>query len=217
MNSRIFLFIPLLFLCYSCSKNTKKVLFISNKQVDCIGVAPQKCLDIKEERSTEWTFLYNAIEGFDYEEGFFYKIKVDVSEVDNTAADQSSHKYTLIEILEKSKTPLTLNNASLLVTRINDRDRFGRNPFIKIDLSKNEITGNTSCNRFSGKITLKKNNKVAFSKIVSTEMMCNEIDVETVFLDALKKITSYTLKEEKLELHDRKKKVIIECRYLEED
>src|SRR5690606_38761556 len=113
-----------------------------------------------------------------YEEGFFYKIKVDVIEVENPPADGSSVHYKLIEILDKSKVPLNLDQGSWLVTRVKDRDSFGRNPFIKIDLSQNEINGNTSCNRFSAKINVTKN-KVEISELSSTDMLCSNIDVES--------------------------------------
>lgn len=201
---------------YSCSNSSKKIIYISDSKVNCTGVAPQKCLQIKEEGQTDWTYFYGQIVDFDYEEGFFYKIKVEVIKVENPPADGSSLKYKLIEILDKSKTPLNLDQGSWLVTQLKDQDSFGRNPFIKIDLSKNEINGNTSCNRFSAKINVSKN-KVDISEVISTEMMCKDIGVETAFLDALKSITSYTLKDEKLQFLDKNQELLIECNYLKRE
>lgn len=191
-------------------------MFIANAKVDCVGVAPQKCLQIKEEGKTDWTFFYDKIEGFDYEEGFFYKIKVNVMAVDNPPADGSSLKYKLIEILDKSKMPLNLDKGSWMVTRLKDMDSFGRNPFIKIDLSQNEISGNTSCNRFSAKIAITKN-KVDISEVSSTEMACGAVEVESAFLDALQNISSYTFNDDKLQLLDENQEVLIECDYLKHE
>ena len=197
---------------FSCSNNTDKILYIADAKVACVDT-PQKCLQIKEVGTTEWTSFYNTIEGFDYKEGFFYKIKVDILDIENHPADGTSMSYKLIEILDKSRVPLNLDQGSWLVTRIKDRDSFGRNPFIKIDLSQNEINGNTSCNRFSGKISVT-NNKVEISKLSSTEMACRDTEVESAFLEALKRISSYSLKEDKLQLLDENQELLIECDYL---
>lgn len=216
MSSKFLVVITIVLFSFSCSKNTNRIIYIADSKADCVGVAPQKCLQIKEEDKTDWTYFYDQIEGFDYEEGFFYKLKVDVIEVENPPADASSLKYKLIEILDKSKAPLNLDQGSWLVTRLKDMDSFGRNPFIKIDLSQNEIHGNTSCNRFSAKIAVI-NNKVEISEISSSEMACRDTEVESVFLDALKSISSYTLNEDKLQLLDKNKQLLIECDYLKHE
>lgn len=215
MSSRFSAIISMVLLFLSCSTNDKILLIASNK-VDCTGVAPQKCLQIKEVGETDWTYFHNDIEGFDYVEGFYYRLKVAVMEVDNPLADGSSLKYKLIEILEQSKAPLNLDQGSWLVTRIKDRDSFGRNPFIKIDLSKNEINGNTSCNRFLAKIEVI-DNSVDISELASTEMMCRDIDVENAFLEALANVNSYSLKNDKLQFLGDNQELLIECNYLKSE
>lgn len=199
-------------LFFSCSPNDKIILIASNK-IDCVGVASQKCLQIKEDGETDWNDFYSGIEGFDYVEGFYYKLRVAVQEVENPPTDGSFLRYKLIEILEQSKAPLNLDQGSWLVTQVKDKDSFGRNPFIKIDLSKNEINGNTSCNRFSAKIEVI-GNSIDISELASTEMMCRDIEVETLFLDALASVTSYSLKNEKLQLLGAGQELLIECDYL---
>lgn len=216
MSSKFLAIMSMVLLFFSCSTNTDKVILIASTKADCTGISPQKCLQIKEEGETNWTYFYSNIEGFDYVEGFYYRLKVSVSEIENPPAGGSSLKYRLIEVLEKSKAPLNLDQGSWLVTRVKDRDSFGRNPFIKIDLLQNEINGNTSCNRFSAKIKVT-NNKVDISELSSTEMMCKDIDVETAFLDALASITSYSLKNDKLQLLDANKELLIECNYLKSE
>ena len=216
MSSKFLVVFAIVLFSFSCSNSSKKIIYIADAKVDCEGVAPQKCLQIKEEGTTDWTYLYDHIEGFDYEKGFFYKLKVEVKKIENPPADGSSLHYKLIEVLAKSKVPLVLDEGSWLVTRIKDRNRFGRNPIIKINLSQNEINGNTSCNRFSAKIAVK-NNKVDLSELSSTEMLCKDIDIEVAFLEALKSVSSYTLNEEKLQLLDENKSVLIECDYLKHE
>lgn len=206
----------MIFLCFSCSKSTQKTLLIANAKVDCTGVGPQQCLQVKEEGQTDWTFFYDPIEGFDYVEGFYYKIKVEVSEVADPPADGASLKYQLLEVVEKSTIPLNLDQGSWLVIQIKDQNHFGRNPFVKINLSKNEINGNTSCNRFSGNIDVT-DNAVDISEISSTKMMCRDIDVEAAFLEALKEVSFYTLSNGKLQFLDENKELLMVCKYLKSE
>lgn len=196
----------------SCAADHQIVL-IANHKVDCTGVAPQKCFKIKEVGQQDWTYFYDDIEGFDYVEGYYYKLKIAVSENENPPADGSSLTYKLIEVLGKSKAPFNLDQGSWLVTRIKETDSFGRNPFIKIDLSENRINGNTSCNRFSAKIEVFEHD-VDISELASTEMMCKDMHVETDFLDALSNIKTYSLENDKLQFLGNNNELLIECKYL---
>ncbi len=57
-------------------KAVEKIVYIAPETVDCIGVAPQKCLQIKENLEDDWIFFYGNIEGFDYEPGYFYELRI---------------------------------------------------------------------------------------------------------------------------------------------
>ena len=69
--------------------------------LDCVGVGPQKCMQVKTEPDADYQYFYDQIEGFDYEEGYEYELSVQVESVENPPADASSIKYTLIEIVDK--------------------------------------------------------------------------------------------------------------------
>lgn len=81
----------------------EKTIFVGPELVDCVGVAPQQCMQIKENPEGEYTLFYGTIEGFEFEPGYTYELRVLVTEVPNPPADSSSLKYSLIE--ELSKTP----------------------------------------------------------------------------------------------------------------
>lgn len=51
-------------------------LYVGSQTVACTGVAPQQCLQIKEKPNDKWTLLYQSIEGFDYEPGYLYQLRV---------------------------------------------------------------------------------------------------------------------------------------------
>lgn len=53
--------------------------------------------------SNNWQLFYNNIEGFTYQEGFIYTLKVKIEKVANPPADGSSLKYTLLEVVSKEK------------------------------------------------------------------------------------------------------------------
>lgn len=80
-----------------------EVFYVNNKLVDCVGVGPQKCLQVRKSPKGEWTLFYGAIDGFDYEPGYRYKLKVNVTKVKNPPADASSLNYKLVKVLSKKK------------------------------------------------------------------------------------------------------------------
>jgi len=78
-------------------------MFIGPKQVDCTGVGPMKCLQVKETEDGEWTLFYSSIQGFEYEEGYNYKLEVRREDVPNPPADAPSVRYILVKEISKTK------------------------------------------------------------------------------------------------------------------
>ena len=79
----------------------EKRLYVGPAMVDCVGVAPQQCLLIKENVEDQWQFWYDPIEGFDYEEGFLYELLVEEGTVKNAPADASTITLKLKEIVSQ--------------------------------------------------------------------------------------------------------------------
>lgn len=72
--------------------------------VDCVGVAPMKCMQVRNVGSKEWLLFYNSIDGFTFVPGYFYEIEVkEIENKGNIPADMSSYKWSLIKILKKNK------------------------------------------------------------------------------------------------------------------
>lgn len=78
-----------------------EVFFIAGEKADCVGVMPQKCLRIRSDESADWQLFYGAIDGFEHEAGYRYKLLVKITNVDRPPQDASSRSYRLIEILER--------------------------------------------------------------------------------------------------------------------
>ena len=79
-----------------------KRLWIKPDLVDCVGEAPQKCMQVAESEDGEHYFLYDQIQGFTFEPGTAYVLDVQVEEVPDPPADASSLKYTLVEVIESN-------------------------------------------------------------------------------------------------------------------
>lgn len=67
---------------------------------DCVGVAPMKCLVVDGE------LFYETIEGFDFEEGFTYRLKIERYDAwpddEEPPQDASIYGYRLIEVMSKT-------------------------------------------------------------------------------------------------------------------
>ncbi|AJW70228.1 DUF4377 domain-containing protein, partial [Nitrosopumilus adriaticus] len=98
-----FILIGTIAISESFSEETK-TFFISPSLVDCVGIAAQKCLQIREDETSDWQNFYDSIEGFAFEQGHSYKILVKLTDIENPPADSSNKKYALIDILEKTST-----------------------------------------------------------------------------------------------------------------
>jgi hypothetical protein len=81
-----------------------KTLFVGPNLVDCVGVSPQKCMQVREDGNSEWLNFYDKIQGFTFVEGNSYQISVKITDVENPPADSSSKKYELMEIIEKKSS-----------------------------------------------------------------------------------------------------------------
>ena len=71
---------------------------VAPELVDCVGVAPMKCMVVDGE------FFYGSIDGFDYEEGYVYKLRIEQYEAypgREPPQDASKYGYRLIELISK--------------------------------------------------------------------------------------------------------------------
>ena len=71
--------------------------------VDCVGVGPRKCLVV------DGRYFYDAIEGFDHEPGYRYRLRMERYDawpgMAEPPQDASRYSYRLIEIIDKVQEP----------------------------------------------------------------------------------------------------------------
>lgn len=68
-------------------------------------------------------------------------------------------------------------------------------PTIAFDKAQNRVSGNGSCNRYSGGFTLTAPDKIAFSPMASTKMACPGLNVESKYHELLSKANKWSIKD----------------------
>lgn len=92
---------PMLAFVATASAQEARTIWVAHRQVDCIGVAPQKCYLIKDNQYDDWKFWYSEIEGFEFEPGYAYELLVREVPVEDPPADAPSLRLQLVEVLLK--------------------------------------------------------------------------------------------------------------------
>jgi heat shock protein HslJ len=176
-------------------------VIIANHRVNCTGLAPQMCYLIKLKEEDEWRNYYNELEGFEYEEGYEYRLKVKMESLGNSYKDVSDYKYYLVEVISKIEKPIVISplydtwGLLELNGKVVDIGKMTRSPLMDINTLKKRIQASTGCNSFSTSIEFNDETKLFTVKFpfAISEMACpNSIEAE--YLKALEKVNSYDLK-----------------------
>jgi len=70
---------------------------------ECTGMIVMQCMQVKERPQDDWQNFYDGIEGFEYEPGYSYRLRVLKRPVPDPPADGSSISWHLLEVLEKTR------------------------------------------------------------------------------------------------------------------
>ncbi|WP_420640770.1 META domain-containing protein [Candidatus Leptofilum sp.] len=190
-----------------------KTLFVGSELVDCVGVAPQQCMQVKDSLDGEWTLFYDQIVGFTFEPGFEYELRVTETEIENPPADGSSLEVALVEIVSKTAVPTQLPEVNELIGSSWVLLSFGPNDNqtavlpdteLTLNFDGEQINGSAGCNSYFAEVTVGEDGSLAVGLIGSTLMACVDDGIsqqEADYLAALGQVTSYTLAEEQLRLH----------------
>ena len=209
MKNSVFVFVFTLLVAFSCAK--EKTLFVSNHYADCVGSSPQRCLMVKENQGDEWQLFYDQIEGFNYEEGYFYELKVKVTPVKNPPADGSTMYYTLIKVVSKTKVEALPVQSEGVANDLEGSwetkeivgfdNQTGVKPTFAIHGGK--INGKNGCNNFGGNISIGNQGKLSIGDLFQTKMFCmDEAALEMRFMEAIRNTAEYKVENNSLFLLD---------------
>jgi heat shock protein HslJ len=188
------------------------IYWVNSLKAQCIGVAPMQCLQIQkgnEITTNNWKLFYSTIEGFDYEQGYQYKIIVKEEPVptNQIPSDSSSIKYTLVKVLmKKLDGNMKLHDIWVLESIKGERIDLGKRqkrPQLEINLQQMKISGNDGCNNFSSPILNIDSEKLIFSNIAVTRKYCIDMDIPNRFHQNIIKVDNYSIKDKKLYLFDQ--------------
>jgi heat shock protein HslJ len=196
--------------------------WVGPELVDCVGVAPQQCMQVKTSPDEEYSLFYDQIEGFEFQEGYEYELQVLVEPVPNPPADGSALKYTLVEIV--SQTPVTVEQPAigqlpveedltfegptwLLESYLNlEGQTTERLPETRVTITfaDGQVNGSAGCNNYFGPYEVDANN-LTIGPLGSTLMACDPNEValqETAYLASLSNVASYEIVAGQLQLRD---------------
>jgi len=190
------LFIPLLLT--SCEE--EKTVIIA----DHFG-ANQAFL-VKEKDDDTWDTYATTINGFDYQEGYEYRLKVKIETV-----KESDMKYTLISVLSKKKTNYLEKRVESrkklekkwTITSFNTfENKTERKPYFTI--TKNRINGNAGCNDFEGNLQVNNDGLFSINRLNATKKYCKPfMKLEQVFMESLSKASLYNIEANSLIIRDK--------------
>lgn len=110
-------------------------------------------------------------------------------------SEHFNREWMLIEFQGFTKDLMIKNRAKLDLSQTTDTNK--------------KFTANMGCNNFFGQIIFKRNGKVTFSQMGSTEMFCEQnMDLETVFMQILPTVTSYQITGHHLTLTTQKGEIL---------
>lgn len=206
----------------SCAKEEKiqtEIWWINSAKVDCVGVGPMTCYQIQktdQRESEKWELFYDDIEGFEYQPGYLYQVKVKiVKKPKPTPADASGLSFKLIEILQKnSDSTLSLTNIWKIlhvgsfknptsVSNLGSLTLENRSPFVfQFDGAQSTYFGDTGCNTIRGSFTLSGDNGINFEKGTSTMKACPDMELELEIQKVFPRIRAYEIENGRLYLKD---------------
>lgn len=197
--------------------------FVADKQVDCTGVAPQKCLVVRKTDTPDWKYFYSPIKGFKFQDGVTQKIQVRIRRKP-VPTDLTALEFKQIKIVSQSKTNgntieealaqmKNKNNSSALVSQKwtlieADGAKVEGDYFIEFDGKLNRFSGRV-CNRLTGSYEMA-GSSLKFSRVASTRMACEpaKMQLEAQVINLLEQDSRYELTDDSLSLYQGGKPVL---------
>jgi len=183
---------------------------VGENYVNAQNLGKLKCLQIKSDKKNKWEYLAATIQGFDYQEGYRYRIRVKQTK----QKDTDTIRYSLIEVVSKERTNELPSVAAFLarfkwnLLQLNGKDVTDSKASIGFDARNGTITGTTGCNNFWGNFTIKRD-KISFIHLASTMRACNGQNIENDFFQIFEqKQIQFDIAEQTLNLYNDRKRIM---------
>lgn len=146
-----------------------------------------------------WECVHEKIEGFTFEHGYIYKLKVE------TVMQEGKPTLKLVEQVSKmvDMDYYRIHDIwALTHLRGKEMDISETRPNLEVNLAIMKIMGKGMCNNYFAKIEEYTPKSIQFGPIAGTKMMCPEIKTEQDFTTALSEVRSFEIKNLTLMLKD---------------
>ena len=77
-------------------------LFVGPERTECMTIIPTTCLQVRFSPEGSWENFSDPIEGFEFEPGFLYELRVRRIPIAHPPADGSSFRWILLELVSKN-------------------------------------------------------------------------------------------------------------------
>ncbi|CAG1013294.1 hypothetical protein ANAEL_04659 [Anaerolineales bacterium] len=91
--------------CGGGDDSREETIYVSSNLTECTSLVAHLCMLTRASLDAPSTPFYGEINGFQYEWGSTYRLKVKITTVANPPADSPSESYSLVEVLDKSPVP----------------------------------------------------------------------------------------------------------------
>ena len=181
-----------------CNAKGNKTLLVADRKIACAGEF--ECIQIKEKASAPWRFYSDTIEGFNYEEGYEYKISVQPLQTKNTLSGIYEEKYKLLRVITKTKTGYNptekLGNKKWVLYTMDDTKTVltMQDTAISIQFSMKDgkLKGKNACNSFTGSFSAQ-GDKISIINIASTKMLCKAEQLEKILFNFYSNVTTWKI------------------------
>ncbi|WNJ19525.1 META domain-containing protein [Pontibacter sp. G13] len=193
----------------ACNGNksvNNKTVFVGPTKVNCVGVGPMKCLQIRYHPDEEWKMYYQDIDGFSHQEGVEYELLVEEYVIPNPPADGSNKGMKLIRIVNQAEAanPFEegLANTSWRLKEWGDPADLTEVPVdveVTMEFEEERVAGSAGCNRYFSSYTAS-GGTLSLGPAGATRKMCPPeiMEVEDKFLKDLESLTGYELEQGQL-------------------
>jgi copper homeostasis protein (lipoprotein) len=112
-----------------------------------------------------------------------------LSKVDEMKVTMENTRWELIEIMGKPVTKSETQREAIFMT---------------FNAEKNSVNGFGGCNNFMGGFEIKEGNRIKLEQMASTMMACENMEMESTFMETLQQVDNYTMKDNVLSLNRAK-------------
>jgi heat shock protein HslJ len=196
----------------------EKTLWVGAERVPCGMAGPPECLRVSEDPAAGWTLLRGEINGFAYEEGNAYELRVRQRRASAApAAVLEGAQLELIEVVRETREEgpdAPAASSAEASAKLEDRTWFlisddpmkgetapegARRTWVRFHAER--LTGLAGCNRFFGRYEVT-GDRISVGNVATTNRACDAalMEHQRAHLDALQAAQSFAIKDEILQI-----------------